>query len=75
MEEGREYGSGNFCELLNLKESHTKVIIQGLSDDIEMLGSNYARCYKKKRISNDCLWLQIGYKNCENTEKINIFRK
>lgn len=22
-----------------------------------------------------CSWLQIGYKNSENTEKINIFRK
>ena len=23
----------------------------------------------------NCAWLQIGYKNCENTEKVNIFRK
>ena len=48
MEEGKEYGIWDFCELLNLKESRTKVILQGLSDDIEMVGSNRARRYKKK---------------------------
>ena len=48
MEEGKEYGIRDFCELLNLKESRTKVILQGLSDDIEMVGSNRARRYKKK---------------------------
>lgn len=45
MEEGKENESGDFCELLNLKESHTKVILQGLSDDIEMVGSNRAICH------------------------------
>ena len=48
MEEEKEYGIRDFCELLNLKESRTKVILQGLSDDIEMVGSNRARRYKKK---------------------------
>ena len=48
MEEGKEYGIRDFCELLNLKESRTKVILRGLSDDIEMVGSNRARRYKKK---------------------------
>ena len=50
MEEGKEYGIWDFCELLNLKESRTKVILQGLSDDIEVIGSNRTRRYKKKRI-------------------------
>lgn len=48
MEEGKEYGIWDFCELLNLKESRTKVILQGLSDHIEMVGSNRDRRYKKK---------------------------
>lgn len=51
MVEGKEYGIWDFCELLNLKESRTKVILQGISDDIEVIGSNRARRYKKKRIS------------------------
>lgn len=37
-----------YCELLNLKESRTKVILQGLSDHIEIIGSNRDRRYKKK---------------------------
>ena len=48
MEEGKEYSIWDFCELLNLKESRTKVILQGLSDDIEIVGSNRVRRYKKK---------------------------
>lgn len=37
-----------FGEIKKLKESRTKVILQGLSDDIEMVGSNRDRRYKKK---------------------------
>ena len=48
MEEGKEYGIWDFCELLNLKESRTKDILKGLSDYIEMIGSNRDRRYKKK---------------------------
>ncbi|MCM1552402.1 MAG: putative DNA binding domain-containing protein [Butyrivibrio sp.] len=48
MEEGKEYGIWDFCELLGLKESRTKVILQGLSDYIEIVGSNRDRRYKKK---------------------------
>ena len=51
MEAGKEYGIWDFCELLDLKESRTKVILRGLSDYIEMVGSNWDRRYKKKRIS------------------------
>ena len=51
MEEVREYGIWDFCELLDLKESRTKVILQGLSDYIEMVGNNQDRRYKKRRIS------------------------
>ena len=31
MEEGKEYGIWEFCELLGLKESRTKDILKGLS--------------------------------------------
>lgn len=48
MEKGKEYGIWDFCELLDLKESRTKVILQGLSDHIETVGSNRDRRYKKK---------------------------
>jgi predicted HTH transcriptional regulator len=48
MEEGKEYGIRDFCELLDLKESRTKVVLQGLSDYIEIVGSNRDRRYKKK---------------------------
>ena len=48
MEEGKEYGIWDFCELLDLKESRTKVILQGLSDYIEIVGGNRDRRYKKK---------------------------
>lgn len=48
METGKEYGIWDFCELLNLKESRTKVILQGLSDYIEVVGGNRDRRYKKK---------------------------
>ena len=41
-------GIWDFCELLDLKESRTKVILQRLSDYIEMVGSNRDRRYKKK---------------------------
>ena len=32
MEEEKEYGIRDFCELLGLKESRTKDILKGLSD-------------------------------------------
>ena len=48
MEEGKEYRIWDFYELLNLKESRTKDILKGLSDDIEIVGSNRDRRYKKK---------------------------
>lgn len=48
MEEGKEYGIWDFCELLDLKESRTKVILHGLSDYIEMVGGNRDRRYRKK---------------------------
>ena len=49
MEEGKEYGIWDFCELLGLKESRTKDILKGLSDYIEIVGSNRDRRYKKKK--------------------------
>ena len=48
MEDGKEYGIWDFCELLGLKESRTKDILKGLSDRIEIIGSNRDRRYKKK---------------------------
>lgn len=48
MEEGKEYGIRDFCELLGLKESRTKDILKGLSDYIEPVGSNRDRRYRKK---------------------------
>ncbi len=48
MEEGIEYSIWDFCELLDLKESRTKVILKGLSDYIETVGNNRDRRYKKK---------------------------
>lgn len=48
MEDGKEYGIWDFCELLGLKESRTKDILKGLSDYIETMGSNRDRRYKKK---------------------------
>lgn len=50
MEEGKEYGIWDFCELLGLKESRTKAILQGLSGSIDMVGSNRDRRYKKKEV-------------------------
>ena len=50
MEEGKEYGIRDFCELLGLKESRTKDILKGLSDYIEPVGSNRDRRYRKKKI-------------------------
>ena len=48
MEDGKEYGIWDFCELLGLKESRTKDILKGLSDYIEIVGSNRDRRYKRK---------------------------
>ena len=48
MEEGKEYGIWDFCELLDLKESRTKVLLQRLPDYIEIVGGNRDRRYKKK---------------------------
>lgn len=52
MEDGREYGIWDFCELLGLKESRTKDILKGLTDYIETVGNNRDRRYKKKNKSN-----------------------
>lgn len=49
LEDGKEYGIRDFCELLGLKESRTKDILKGLSDRIEIIGSNRDRRYKKKK--------------------------
>ena len=48
MEDGKEYSIWDFCELLGLKESRTKEILKGLSDYIEISGSNRNRRYRKK---------------------------
>lgn len=48
MEDEKEYGIWDFCELLGLKESRTKDILKGLSDKIEIIGSNRDRRYRKK---------------------------
>lgn len=48
MEDGKEYGIWDSCELLGLKESRTKDILKGLSDHIEIIGSNRDRRYRKK---------------------------
>ena len=48
MEDEKEYGIWDFCELLGLKESRTKEILKGLSDYIEIIGSNRNRRYRKK---------------------------
>ena len=63
MEEGKEYGIWDFCELLNLKESRTKDILKELADYIEIIGGNKDRKYRKKmgnaqRISP--LWARCG---------------
>ena len=48
MEYGKEYSIWDFCELLGLKESRTKEILKGLSNYIEIIGSNRNRRYRKK---------------------------
>ena len=48
MEEDKEYGIQEFCQLLDLKESRTKDILSGLSDYIETIGSNRNRRYRRK---------------------------
>lgn len=48
MEAGNEYRLQDFCELLSLKETRIKSILKGLSDDIEIVGSNRDRRYRKK---------------------------
>ncbi len=47
MEYGKEYVLQDFCELLGLKDSRTRVIVKGLVDDgiIEARGSNRSRIY------------------------------
>ena len=48
MEKEKEYGIQDFCELLNLKESRTKVILNGLieNEEIVAMGANKDRRYK-----------------------------
>lgn len=48
MEPEKEYDIWDFCELLDLKESRVKEILKGLSDYLEIVGSNRDRRYKKK---------------------------
>ena len=48
MEEEKEYGIWEFCDLLGLKESRTKELLKRLSDYIEIIGSNKDRKYRKK---------------------------
>ena len=48
MEKDKEYGIQDFCALLNLKESRTKVILNELSEQVETIGSNRDRRYKLK---------------------------
>ena len=48
MEEEKEYVIWDFCELLGLKESRTKDILKGLSEHIDIVGSNKDRKYRKK---------------------------
>ena len=48
MENDKEYGIQDFCALLNLKESRTKVILKELSEQVETIGSNRDRRYKLK---------------------------
>lgn len=62
MEEGKEYGIWDFCELLGLKESRTKDILKGLSDYIEIVGSNRDRRYKRKQI--DIRWIHFNMMKC-----------
>ena len=50
MEDGKEYGIWDFCELLGLKESRTKDILKGLSDHIEIIGSTRDRRYQKNNL-------------------------
>jgi len=50
MEPEKEYSIWDFCKLLDLKESRTKDILKGLSDYIEVIGSNRDRRYKKKEL-------------------------
>jgi ATP-dependent DNA helicase RecG len=48
MEKGKEYGIQDFCKLLNLKETRTKVILNGLiaNSNIETVGAKRDRRYK-----------------------------
>ena len=48
MEKGKNYGIWDFCDLLGLKESRTKDILKGLSEHIEIVGSNKDRKYRKR---------------------------
>ena len=48
MEKGKEYGIQDFCKLLNLKETRTKVILNGLikNSEVETVGAKRDRKYK-----------------------------
>ncbi len=48
MEEGKEYRIQDFCELLGLKGSRIREILNGLSDYIDIIGNNKDRRYIKK---------------------------
>ena len=48
MEYGKEYSLREICDLLNLKETRTKELLKGLSEQIEAVGSNKDRRYRLK---------------------------
>ena len=50
MEVGEEYSLKEFCDLLGLKETRTKELLRGLSDQIEIKGRNKDRKYKLKKL-------------------------
>ncbi len=48
MSDGKEYKMKEICDFLNLKETRTKELLKGLSEQIELIGSNKDRRYKLK---------------------------
>ena len=48
MKFGKEYSIKAFCNLLGLKESRTRELLSGLSEQVEAIGGNKDRRYKLK---------------------------
>lgn len=46
MEVGKEYMLKEFCNLLGVKETRTKTVLKGLSEQVEAIGGNKDRRYK-----------------------------